>query len=62
VPYRTKLWAIALMGSTIAISAIFFITDDLVRLLLAVLGVVLAIWMWRIPSRDAPQRKSWLRL
>ena len=56
MPYRTKLWAIALMGSTIAISAIFFITDDLVRLLLAVLGVVLAIWMWRIPSRDAPQR------
>lgn len=56
IPYRTKLWAIALMGSTIAISAIFFITDGLVRSLLAVLGVLLAIWMWRIPSRDAPQR------
>ena len=35
MPYRTKLWAIALMGSTIAISAIFFITDDLVRLALS---------------------------
>lgn len=37
IPYRTNLWAIALMGSTIAISAVFFITDPLVRSLLAVL-------------------------
>jgi uncharacterized protein len=56
IPYRTKLWAIALMSGTLAISTIFFVEDRLVQVLLAVLGVLLAIWMWRIPSRDAPQR------
>lgn len=56
IPYRTKLWAIALMSGALAISAIFFVEDRLVQALLAVLGVLLAIWMWKIPSRDAPKR------
>lgn len=56
IPYRTKLWAIALMSGTLAISTIFFVDDRLVQAGLAVLGVLLAIWMWRIPSRDAPAR------
>jgi len=50
IPYRTKLWAIALMVSTITISAVFFVTDPLVRTLLGMLGALLALWMWRIPS------------
>ncbi len=56
IPYRAKLWAIALMSGTLATSVIFFVEDGLVQALLAVLGVLLAIWMWRIPSRDAPHR------
>lgn len=55
IPYRTKLLAIALMACTLAISAVFFIEPPLLRALLAVLGVLLAIWLWRIPSRDAPR-------
>ena len=57
IPYRTKLWAIALMSGTLAISIIFFVEDRLVQTLLAVLGALVAIWMWRIPSRDEPQRQ-----
>lgn len=54
IRYRTKLFAIALMASTLAISIIFFIADPYLKAGLAILGVLLAIWMWRIPSRDAP--------
>ncbi len=56
IPYRTKLWAIALMSGTLAISTIFFVEDLLLQALLAALGLLLAIWLWRVPSRDAPQR------
>lgn len=57
IRYRTKLWAIVLMASTLAVSIVFFVEDRLLRGLLAVLGVLLALWMWKIPSRDAPQRQ-----
>ena len=56
IPYRTKLWAIVLMSVALATSTIFFVEDRVVQALLVVLGVLLAIWMWRIPSRDAPQQ------
>lgn len=56
IAYRTKIWAIVLMCGTLAVSTVFFVKDPLVQGLLVVLGVLLAIWMWRIPSRDAPQR------
>lgn len=55
IPYRTKLWAIALMSGTLATSTIFFVPDRRVQAGLALLGVVLAAWMWRIPSRDRPR-------
>jgi len=55
IPYRTKLWAIALMLGTLAISTLFFVEGLVLQLLLAALGVLLAIWLWRVPSRDAPQ-------
>jgi len=52
---RTKLWAIALMSVTLATSIAFFVAEPLLQGLLALLGVLLALWMWRIPSRDAPR-------
>jgi hypothetical protein len=55
IPYRTKLWAIALMLGTLAISTLFFVEGLVLQLLLAALGVLLAIWLWRVPSRDAPR-------
>jgi uncharacterized protein len=51
IPYRTKLWAIALMAGTLAVSILFFVPDPLLQALLAVLGVLLALWMYSIPSR-----------
>jgi len=57
IAYRTKLWAIVLMSGTLAISTIFFVEDRLAQVGLAVLCVLLTIWMWRIPSRDAPRSR-----
>ena len=51
IPYRTKLWAIALMSGTLTVSIVFFVPDPLLQGLLAVLGVLLALWMYAIPSR-----------
>jgi uncharacterized protein len=56
LPYRTKLSAIVLMSVTMSISIVFFVRPTWLKLTLAVLGVALAIWMYRIPSRDRPGR------
>jgi len=58
IRFRTKVWAIVLMSSMLAISTIFFVADRNVQVGLAVLGVLLAIWMWRIPSRDRPRARE----
>ena len=55
IPYRTKLFAIALMVLTLSASTIFFVRSPQVQAGLAVLGLLLAVWMWRIPSRDRPR-------
>lgn len=54
IPWRVKLTAIALMSATLASSIIFFVEQSSLRIALAVLGIVLAIWLYRIPSRDRP--------
>jgi len=51
---RTKLTAIALMSLTLAASIVFFVENPWLRLALALFGLVLAAWLYRIPSRDAP--------
>ena len=57
IPYRTKIFAIVLMSATLASSTVFFVDDARAQAGLALLGVLLAIWMWRIPSRDGPARR-----
>jgi uncharacterized protein len=52
IPYRTKLFAIVLMSLTLAASIVFFVEDGFLQTGLAVLGVLLAGWLWLIPSRD----------
>ncbi|MCG6953612.1 MAG: YbaN family protein [Betaproteobacteria bacterium] len=52
IRFRTKVSAILLMASMLTISTLFFVKDRNVQIGLAALGVLLAIWMWRIPSRD----------
>jgi uncharacterized protein len=52
IPWRTKLVAIATMAVTLAVSIIFFVQNGYLQVALAVMGVALAVWMYRIPSRD----------
>jgi len=58
IPYRTKLTAIGLMSTTLAISIIFFVKPLWLKGALAAMGVGLAIWMYRIPSRDRPPEEG----
>jgi uncharacterized protein len=52
IAWRTKLTAIVLMAATLTTSIVFFIQDPRLRTLLALLGLTLAVYMYRIPSRD----------
>lgn len=53
IPRRTKLTAIALMSAMLAVSIVLFVKPGWLQLLLAAGGVALAIWIYRIPSRNA---------
>jgi uncharacterized membrane protein YbaN (DUF454 family) len=53
IPYRTKIGAIALMGSTLAASIVLFVEPLWLKLALALVGVALAVWLYRLPSRPA---------
>jgi uncharacterized membrane protein YbaN (DUF454 family) len=52
IPRRTKLTAIALMSLTLAVSIVFFVEPAWLQALLAAFGVLLAVWLYRIPSRE----------
>lgn len=54
IPYRIKLVAIASMAVTLSISIVVAIDDPWLRVLVAFLGLLLAVWMYRIPSRGRP--------
>jgi len=56
IRYRTKLVAIATMAVSLGISTVFFVEPAWLKAVLALLGVSLAVWMYRIPSRDGPGR------
>ena len=54
IPYRTKLTAMALMSVTLATSILLFVRGPVWQVVLAILGLALAIGLYRIPSRDRP--------
>jgi uncharacterized membrane protein YbaN (DUF454 family) len=56
IPYRTKIAAIGLMLTTLTLSIVFFVEPGWLKGLLAALGLALAVWMYRLPSRDAVRR------
>jgi len=58
IPYRTKWTAIGLMAVTLTASIVFAVEDPWLQAALAVFGVLLAVWMARIPSRDRPAGRS----
>ena len=58
IPWRIKLVAVAMMTLTFGSSIIFLIRDGWLQLALAVFGVTMVIWLYRIPSRDRPDRRK----
>jgi hypothetical protein len=58
IPYRTKWMAIGLMAVTLTASIVFAVEDARLQAALAAFGVLLAVWMARIPSRDRPAGRS----
>lgn len=52
IPYRVKLFAIAMLAVSLALSIALFVPKGWPQAALAVLGVILAVWLYRIPSRD----------
>ena len=56
IPYRTKILAIAAMAGGLGFSVVFLVRPPWLKLLLATGGLALAVWLYRIPSRDRPVR------
>ena len=52
VPQLLAGEAIGLMSLTLAVSIVFFVRPAWLQALLAVFGVLLAIWLYRTPSRE----------
>lgn len=55
IPWRIKITAIMLMSVTLGISIVFFVPRLELQLALALGGLVLGIYLYRIPSRDRPR-------
>lgn len=54
IPWRIKLFAIGMMSVSFAISIVFFVRPLWLQGTLALVGVALALLLYRIPSRDRP--------
>lgn len=52
IPYRVKVVAVATMVLTFGSSIVFFIKDGRLQLALAFFGLTMAVWLYRIPSRN----------
>ncbi|MCC7219111.1 MAG: YbaN family protein [Candidatus Contendobacter sp.] len=55
IPWRVKLTAIGLMAVTLGISIVFFVPWPDLQAALALFGLLLATYLYRIPSRDRPR-------
>jgi uncharacterized membrane protein YbaN (DUF454 family) len=56
MPYRAKRKALLLIALSFGVSIVFFVPGWQAKLAMAVFGTLLAAWIARIPSRDAPPR------
>jgi uncharacterized membrane protein YbaN (DUF454 family) len=56
IPFRLKCGSIAMMALTLGITVVFFVPGRELKIELAALGALLGIALYRIPSRDRPQR------
>lgn len=58
IPQRTKLVAMAVTALSFVVSIFLFLRDPRLQIGMAVVGLVLLIGLYRIPSRDRPGRKA----
>ncbi len=56
IPWRVKLVAVATLIMTFGSSIIFFVRDGRLQLALTVFGLSMAVWLYRVPSRDHPDK------
>ncbi|QHS10787.1 YbaN family protein [Sinimarinibacterium sp. NLF-5-8] len=52
IPYRTKLIALAMLAVTLGSSVVLFVRPLQLQLAVAAVGVLVGIWLYRIPSRN----------
>lgn len=57
IPYRVKWTAIGLMAVTLGTSIVFYVPWPALQIALALFGVLLGAYLWRIPSCDRPGRQ-----
>lgn len=57
IPWRIKLVAVATMVVTFGSSILLFIQDQRLQLALGFFGLTMAVWLYRIPSRDRPRKQ-----
>ncbi len=57
IPFRVKVVSIVLMVLTLGVSIVLFVPNPYLQSALAALGVGLAVYLYRIPSRDRPVRR-----
>ena len=56
IPWRAKRAGLLLMAASFSITIVFFLPNWPSRLVMAAGGLLLGWWLWRIPSRDAPEK------
>ena len=57
IPWRIKLVALATMILTFSALILFFVREGRLQLALTFFGMMMAIWLYRIPSRDRPNKQ-----
>lgn len=55
IAYRVKLLAIAMMTASLMLSIVLFVPKGWLQVAVALFGVLLAAWLYSIPSRDRPR-------
>lgn len=58
IPWRIKLVAVITMTLTFGSSIIFFVRNGRLQLALAVFGLTMVVWLYRVPSRDYPGKRK----
>lgn len=58
MPYRAKRLALVLIAASFSVSIVFFVPTWPAQLAMAIAGLALGAWIYRIPSRDAPRRRD----